>query len=320
MFAQSFAYPVTRSIFFITTYFSDYIVVPSRSRRTVVTTLQQQGFVFSEEAEAYVSQLSPAFVQGSSSPNRPHTGSSSSSENLRPHSASIPSTPPAKDVPELQIRTFTKLSNHKIEPLVDTNLRLVNCTTGRESSPKDLDKLKNDLLQILLATNSRASKQSKKETNGLQMQNLSMLPDNEEESHDFSTSFFSITLTEEPVSILLEERLLNTQLGGSLLASRDEDEILLPITLDLSSLGWKATGIVGGVAGRLSEGMVSLVNDNESGEYHNGSHQRIIEYEPIEISFLSSAKAGSVIVKANQLTRALDALELGMEEVKRSRG
>lgn len=230
----------------------------------------------------------------------------------------MPSTPPVKDVPELQMRTFTKLLNNKIEPLVDANLRLIHCTTGRDFSPKDLDKLKNDLLQILLATNSQTAKAPKPTNGGLHMQNLSLLPDSEEESHDFSTTFFSITLTEEPVSILLEERLLlHTRLGSNLLSSRDEEEILLPITLDLSSLGWKATGIVGGVAGRLSRGSVSLIDDIEIDD--NEYDPKSFRDDPIEISFLSSAKAGSVIVKATQLARALDALRMGMEEVKKIR-
>lgn len=200
--------------------------------------------------------------------------------------------------------------------MVDASLRLIHCTAGRDFNPMELDRLKNDLLQVLLATNSRSAKVSKPTNGGLHMQNLSLHPESDEEFHDFSTSFFSITLTEEPVSILLEERLLlKTRLGSTLLASRDEEETLLPIILDLSNLGWKATGIVGGVAGRLSRGSASLIDEIEldDREHNRGS----FEDEPIEISFLSSAKAGSVIVKATQLTRALDALEMGMKEVKR---
>lgn len=284
----------------------------------MITTLQQQGFVFSDEAEAYVSQLSPTFVHGTSSPSRPQTASSSGSETYRPYAASVPSTPLAKDIPELQIRTFTKLLNNKIEPLVDPNLRLINCAAGREFTGKDLDKLKNDLLQILLATNGGVGKRQKTSTNGLHMQNLSLLPQDEDDAPDFSTSFLSITLTEEPVSILLEERLLlNTRLGSNLLASRDEEDVLLPITLDLRSLGWRATGIVGGVAGRLSQGAMSPVTGLELESAHNEHDEEVIEDEPIEISFLSSAKAGSVIVRANQLPQALNALRMGMEEVKR---
>lgn len=266
-----------------------------------------------------MSQLSPTFTHGTSSPNRPQTASSSGSETFRPYAASVPSTPLAKDVPELQIRTFTKLLDNKIEPLVDHNLRLVNCAAGREFSSKDLDKLKNDLLQILLATNGRVGKRPKPSTNGLQMQNLSLLPQDEDDSPDFSASFLSITLTEEPVSILLEERLLlNTRLGSNLLASRDEEEVLLPVILDLRSLGWRATGIVGGVAGRLSQGAISPVSGLELEGDQNGNEQ-VIEEEPIEISFLSSARAGSVIVRANQLNQALNVLKMGMKEVQRLR-
>lgn len=284
----------------------------------MVNTLQQQGFAFSDEAEAYVSQLSPTFTQGTSSPNRPPTASSSGSETFRPYFASVPSTPLAKDIPELQIRTFTKLLDNKIDPMVDPGLRLINCAAGRDFTSRDLDKLKNDLLQILLATNGRVGKGSKPSTNGLHMQNFSLLPQDAEDTPDFSTSFLSLTLTEEPVSILLEERLLsNTRLGSNLLASRDEEEVLLPITLDLRSLGWRATGIVGGVAGRLSQGAISPVSGFELEMAPDENDQEMVEDEPIEISFLSSAKAGTVIVKANQLRRALNALRMGMEEVRR---
>lgn len=283
----------------------------------MVTTLQQQGFFFSDEADAYVSQLSPTFTQGTSSPNRPPTASSSGSENFRPFATSVPSTPLAKDIPELQIRTFTKLLNNKIEPLVDPGLRLINCAAGRDFTSRDLDKLKNDLLQILLATNGQTTKRQKPSTNGLHMQHHSLLPQDEDDSPDFSTSFLSITLTEEPVSILLEERLLlNTRLGSNLLASRDEEEVLLPITLDLRSLGWRATGIVGGVAGRLSQGAISPGSGLEL-ECALDEPDEEVEDEPIEINFLSSAKAGTVIVRANQLKQALNALRMGMEEVRR---
>lgn len=154
---------------------------------------------------------------------------------------------------------------------------------------------------------------------GLQMPNLSFLPqDNDDSRLDFSASFLSMTLTEEePVSILFEERLLlSSRLGSNLLASRDEEEILLPIILDLRSLGWRATGIVGGVAGRLSQGSAPVVNRFELGRSQYGQDEVALDNEPIEISFLSSAKAGSVIVKAAQLSEALNALKMGMDEVR----
>ncbi|KAK5072423.1 hypothetical protein LTS08_008090 [Lithohypha guttulata] len=298
------------SIFFITTYFSDYILVPVKARHTVVTTLQQRGFVFSPQAEAYVSQLSPILHHHSPGglQGRPRTSSSSDSDVSRPPSSSspAPTTPPAKDIPELQIRTFTKLIKNGISPLVDPKLRLVNCAGNRNSSLAEAQELKEHLMQVLLAANFLSCKKSSKDckhrvnhtTPGLLISDL----DNNE-SHDISASFLSVTLSNEPISILMEDRLL-PHFGSTLLASKSQEDVLVPITLDLRSLGWQATGIVGGVAGRLTQRTVS----HELGEVSDDT-------DAIEISFLSSAKAGSVIVHATQLERALKALKIGMEEV-----
>lgn len=298
------------SIFFITTYFSDYILVPVKARHTVVTTLQQRGFFFSPQAEAYVSQLSPTLHHHSAGglQGRPRTSSSSDSDVSRPPSSSspAPTTPPAKDIPELQIRTFTKLIKNGISPLVDPKLRLVNCAGNRNSSLAEAQELKEHLMRVLLAANFLSSKKSSRDckhrvnhtTPGLLISDL----DNNE-SLDISASFLSVTLSNEPISILMEERLL-PHFGSTLLASKSQEDVLVPIILDLRSLGWQATGIVGGVAGRLTQRTAS----HELGEVSDDT-------DVIEISFLSSAKAGSVIVHATQLQRALKALKIGMEEV-----
>lgn len=274
------------SIFFITTYFSDYVLVPAKARHTVITTLQQRGFVFSQEAEAYVSQLSPTLQNHTQAAylERPHTSSSSGSEHFRPtSSSSAPTTPPARDIPELQIRTFTKLKQHNIEPNVDRSLRLINCASSREASDADMSDLKDDLLRILLATNLTKSVSS---------------------TNDVSTSFLAFTLTSnEPPSLLLEERLMPRLVSASsLLASRSEEDILTPIILDLRNLGWNATGIVGGVAGQLSQHAL----------FHELSEEATEDVNFVEVSFLSSAKAGSIIVQAERLDRCLKALQNGM--------
>lgn len=279
------------SIFFITTYFSDYILVPCKAKQTVLTTLQQRGFVFSAEAEAYVSQLSPT-LNHHSHPlfhDRPTTGSSASSDS-RPPSGSAPMTPPAKDVPELQIRTFTKLMRNNIEPIVDKGLRLVSCAGTRGAEQATKDRLKEDLMQVLLASCSISKP-------GLGFRDMRL-----DDRDDSSAYFLSVTLSTEPIAILMEERLL-PHLGSTLLVSQNDEDILTPIILDLRSLGWQATGIVGGVAGRLSQRHATY----EFGE--DG-----VEDGEMEISFLSTAKAGSVLVQANRLGRALKALKMGMEE------
>lgn len=69
-----------------------------------------------------------------------------------------------------------------------------------------------------------------------------------------------------------------------------KDEHLVPITLDLRDLPAESTGIVCGVAGRLL------------GETSEGFQK------PVEMSYLSTALAGTVMVQEKELDRALDAL------------
>jgi len=207
----------------------------------------------------------------------------------------MPSTPPAKDIPELQIRTFTKLMRHGIEPTVDATLRLFSCAGSHDCEGKSVRQLREDLMQVLLASSipnvakHESSSSASEKTNGTQ-------------ELDYAARFLSITLSSEPVSILMEEHLL-PRLGKTLFGAKAEEDALVPITFDLRALGWTATGIVGGVAGRLSQGTISMQLEEEGTEL-------------VETSFLSSAKAGSVIVQASQLEKALRALEMGFEEVK----
>ncbi|EXJ60449.1 hypothetical protein A1O7_04602 [Cladophialophora yegresii CBS 114405] len=279
------------SIFFITTYFSDYILVPFRSQRTVTKALQQRGFVFSKTVDAFVSQLSP------SSPTLPHRPATSPTC----HESSVPTTPPAKDIPELQIRTFTKLKRNNVSPAVDGNILLANCAGSREYNQATEERLKNDLLQVLLATAAPGSGAAARSGVG-----LGVPPPTPE--LDFGAKFLSLTITSgEPIAVLLEHRLID-RLGGSLLGAKSEDDALLPITLDLRELPLEATGIVCGVAGRLAQGDTDPTELSPSpGSTGSG--------DPIEISFLSTARAGTVIVRANQLEKALAALEYGMKRV-----
>jgi hypothetical protein len=284
-----------RSIFFITTYFSDYILVPLKAQKTVTKALQQRGFVFSKTVDAFVSQLSP------SSPTLPQGAWAISSSQFNDHS--IPTTPPAKDIPELQLRTFVKLKRNNVTPAVDSNVRLANCAGSREYNPANEEQLKNDLLQVLLATAVPETTQP-----------LPTSPD-----LDFAAKFLSVTITSgEPISVLLEHRLLD-RLGSSLLGAKSTDDALVPITLDLRDLPLEATGIVCGVAGRLAQGH-SNGGDRELGVSPSRSSLSRPgtgdgEGEPIEISFLSTVRAGTVIVRASQLERALEALEEGMTRV-----
>lgn len=105
--------------------------------------------------------------------------------------------------------------------------------------------------------------------------------------------FLSLTLTDsEPASILLESGLVsNFGSGNALLGSKDD--YLIPISLDLEPLPFEATGIVCGVAGRLV-----------------GESERDL-MGAIDMRYLSTARAGTVMVDEKDLNRTLEALQLG---------
>lgn len=237
------------SIFFITTYFSDYILVPAKSRAQVIRALEARGFAFQKSTEAYVN---PAAHQ--------RNKSSTSSFGAGP-----PTTPPPKTVSELETRTFALLKRHKITPNVYSNIRLVQCA-GRRDDPSNHSA---DELALQLGITKCLIHQPK---------------------------FLSLTLTEdEPASLLLEKQHL-AHFGSENVLLGSKDDYLTPVTLDLEPLPFEATGIVCGVAGKLAGG-------GESGALLG----------PIEMSYLSTARAGTVIVDEKDLERAMEALQVGQQ-------
>lgn len=245
---------IISSIFFITTYFSDYILVPAKSRGQVVRALEERGFTFQKSTEAYVN---PAAHQR----NRSSTSS---------FGAGSPTTPPPKTVSELQIKTFSLLKRHNVEPNVDQGIRLVQCA-GRRGDPSS----------------------SSADELGLQLGLTKCLI--------HQPRFLSLTLTEdEPASLLLEKRHL-PHFGSEDVLLGSKSDYLTPITLDLEPLPLEATGIVCGVAGKL-------VSGGESG--------RLLG--PIEMSYLSTARAGTVVVNSADLERAMEALQVGADSMTRS--
>ncbi|KAI5305127.1 hypothetical protein KEM56_005239, partial [Ascosphaera pollenicola] len=105
------------SIFFISTYFSDYILFPIRARGRVIQALETRGFTFEATAGAFVN--SSGVPSQRSSPRIPAVDS-------------IPSS-----VSELQSRTFESLRKHNVQAHVDKSLRIVQCAAHyREPSNK----------------------------------------------------------------------------------------------------------------------------------------------------------------------------------------
>ena len=133
----------------------------------------------------------------------------------------------------------------------------------------------------------------------------------------------------------------NNSSESNLLLGSKED-ILVPITLDLRDLPLEATGIVCGVAGRLaaathprpvvdrlamSMSMASLFSDSSDEQVRKPSSDNFMpslqhrldpppgEDNAVEISFLSTARAGTVIVGERELERAIDALDDASREL-----
>ncbi|KAK3299402.1 ACT domain-containing protein, partial [Chaetomium fimeti] len=104
------------SIFFITTYYSDFILVPTKDRQSVVETLLAREFVFSDDDG-----------QGS-----PTTATATATRHQQPGTHTrTPSTQQTSDpatVSALQQRTFALLQKRHITPHIEPGLTLVQCS------------------------------------------------------------------------------------------------------------------------------------------------------------------------------------------------
>lgn len=277
----------------------------------MIHALEKRGFQFETSTDAFVNGNQLQFTNGFglSSPRSPSS------------QASPPPTPPPSTLEELQIRTFSSLRKHHIVPSVDKSLRLVQCAAHHRYSN---DSSSTSILRPALTT--------------------ALLVD--------KPRFLSLTLTatDPAASLLLEKRLLprfsedpaspsDSDDESSVLLGSKED-ILVPIMLDLRDLPLEATGIVCGVAGRLAaathadspsfyghldESIHSLASSClsdgrrlSSTDIMSSSHHiepDLDSYlDSVEISFLSTARAGTVIVGERELDRAVDALEAESHE------
>ncbi|BCS27643.1 ACT domain-containing protein [Aspergillus puulaauensis] len=321
------------SIFFISTYFADYIIVPFKSKAQVIEALENRGFKFEISTEAFINNNQPS-ANGPFSPISSHSASSLSSP---------PATPPPSSLNELQKRTFSSLRRNNITPFVDRSLRLVQCAAHHQFTNKDssIAILRDALTTALVVDKPRF---------------LSL----------------TLTAADPAASLLLEQRLLprfsnepasptDEDNDSSLLLGSKED-ILFPIMLDLRSLPLEATGIVCGVASRLADAThdrtedsltksatpfvdnldyespnpqyVDITIPNGTGTASNSfrsqspsqkangvnppTHRLIPDldtsFDAVEISFLSTARAGTIIVGEQELNHAMDALEAESHE------
>lgn len=255
------------SIFYITSYYSDYILVPHLAQPKVIHVLQSRGFAFEAksngETERMTNRASPLLQA------EPKNGSYH-------HFSGLPSpswTPPSCNVSELQIQTSQMLKEHGVSPRVDSSIELVTCAGVKDSTAS------------ASATNYSEGK--------LQLGITKCLTSTP------PPKFFSLTLTDsDSASLTLEKRLVSFfyNEGEDLLLGKDGPE-QVPITLDLKDLPLESTGIVCGVASCLRSGMRHRSEDL------------------FNMSYLSTAKAGHVIVYHDELDDAVQALKAGQQNV-----
>lgn len=250
-------------IFFITTYYTDFILVPSKDRATVGKALLERGFEFSENDSAYVAPNSVSHSRNTSTPSNP------------------PSTPPPTNVADLQARTFSQLRKRNVVPFVEPDLRLIQCS-GKEIMHEDEYPSRTH--------NGNGSTHSQSWLDNidpkLYMGLVSALIQ--------QPRFLSVTLAEDDAPSLLVDKNLLWLFGNSIAGDTDCD--LVPIFLDLVDLPLESTGIVCGVAGKLVDEMRRLELANPEG---GGAP---------ELSYLSTARAGAVVLNYEGSVRALDAL------------
>lgn len=278
------------SIFFITTYFCDYILVPCKARSQVVRALEDRGFALDRSAHTYINPSGQRHIRNTSGSSHSPTSSTSEAPPLSPTVTTSPAPPTS--LSELRTRTAALLKRGAIRPELHDGLRLASCAgrsapsmadgPGAPGAPSAAEALA--LLAAVTRTLLRAPR------------------------------FFSLTLTaDEAPSLLLEEQVARREFGSALLLGSSGGDCLVPLTLDLAGLPLEAPGVVCGVAARLVPGGGAQDSELENGGGREGSGAEEAE-RGIEMSYLSTAKGAAVMVPEAELAIAARRLGLGLED------
>lgn len=214
-------------IFFIATYFADYVLVPVSEKQRVIKVLEAKGFQFSDIANSYVSLTSSL-----------------------QNSDTMENDPPAGPLlPELDQHVFQVFEKLAVKPQIDKQVKLL--LTGARTGDTSQDALYLSIIKALVAP----------------------------------SKYFSLTITSgTEISFLLDSETASTFPKNALLGS--PTDFVIPVCYDLHLLPEDSTGIVTGVAGRLTS---------------TGP-------ESIHMSYLSTAKAGVVLITEDDLEHAVSAL------------
>lgn len=236
-------------IFFIPTYFSDYVLVPSQAQSSVSTALESRGFVFSNTANSYVS----------ASPSIHPMSSDFKLDQVVFEAPDQSATPLSPYLASLGDQTFDRFLSNGVRPVIDVNTKLL--LTGARTQGRSINRYSSSSLHACLYLTI--------------VEILIHPPD-----------YFSVTVTGgSEVSFIINQDMVEAFPSELLLGS--PTDFVIPISFDLSSLPEDSTGIVAGVASRLLK--------KSPGEL-------------MQMSYLSTAKTGVVMIPVDDIDLAKDAL------------
>ncbi|KAJ5241233.1 uncharacterized protein N7469_002824 [Penicillium citrinum] len=293
------------SIFFISTYFSDYIVFPLHSKSSVVSALESRGFQFQESTAAFINPISPT---------SPRPDSEKRLSEIIP-----PGTPPPSTISELQMRTFENLRKRQVTPYVDETLRLVQCAAHHQfeygSEESSMSILRDALTAVLVVDSPRDSSSRFEQPSGLH------------KHYETGSSLLLGSKEDYLIPIMLDLRDLPLEASGIVcgVAGRLADapetksspkgaEPSIASSNDSSAVG-SVPALFNSFGARLNlDGNRSSEKKTSKGTHSLApTHHLKPDVDPsadmFEISFLSTARAGTIIVGEDELQRAMDALE-----------
>ncbi|KNG90214.1 hypothetical protein ANOM_002018 [Aspergillus nomiae NRRL 13137] len=309
-----------------------YIIVPLRSKTQVIQTLEKRGFQFEMSTDAFINNnqfnscLSPVSPRSTSSLGSP------------------PPTPPPSSLDELQTRTFSSLRKNNITPSVDRSLRLVQCAVHhRDGSEISSISILRDALTIALVvdkprflslTMTAADPAASILLEQRLLPRFSSDPAFPAEPDD-ETSLLLGSKEEILVPIMLDLRKLPLEATGIVCgvagrladATHDRGDDITDGSSTIMSHSFNGFSSFDETMNRFfssSVGSGGPVKPPTPGSGRksasNGKPTHHLQpdldssIEAVEISFLSTARAGTIIVGEHELQRAVGALEAESHE------
>lgn len=287
----------------------------------MISTLENRGFQF-ENATA-------AFINSSLSPTSPCIE--------KPLSELIPPiTPPPSTLAELQIRTFENLRKRQISPVVDETLRLVQCAAHHQynSEESSMSILRDALTTTLLVDKPRFLSLTLAALDPaasllLEKRLLPRFasPAASHQNYEDGSGLLLGSKEDYLIPIMLDLRDLPLEASGIVcgvagrLAEATDSHAPRAPNQNQSPASGSSNSVIGSVTelfdtfgtrlalGGLDKNKRPPPHQPAPATTHHLKPDLDLSADAVEISFMSTARAGTIIVGEDELRRAIDALE-----------